>query len=153
VVRAKPHVTCASSLGGPSWFASVFVWNGHSVPSSCAISTAPIKYARVVCLRHCPSGFHEIYHLFILYLFNSLNADLNPTCHLLALLGGATIVDVSRLRVNDDLSLSWTVHLTECTGEPIKNEMGGVCGTRGEQERCIQGYGVETGGKETTWKT
>jgi hypothetical protein len=31
--------------------------------------------------------------------FNHLNAELNPICHLLALLGGATIVVVSRLRV------------------------------------------------------
>jgi hypothetical protein len=30
---------------------------------------------------------------------NPLNAELNPICHLLALIGGATIVDVSRLRV------------------------------------------------------
>ena len=34
--------------------------------------------------------------------FNPLNAELNPICHLLALLGGATIVVVSRLRVNVD---------------------------------------------------
>ena len=35
------------------------------------------------------------------YVFvNPLNAELNPICHLLALLGGATIVVVSRLRVN-----------------------------------------------------
>jgi hypothetical protein len=32
---------------------------------------------------------------------NPLNAELNPICHLLALLGGATIVVVSRLRVNN----------------------------------------------------
>jgi len=31
---------------------------------------------------------------------NPLNAELNPICHLLALVGGATIVVVSRLRVN-----------------------------------------------------
>jgi len=31
---------------------------------------------------------------------NPLNAELNPICHLLALLGGANIVVVSRLRVN-----------------------------------------------------
>jgi hypothetical protein len=31
---------------------------------------------------------------------NPLNAELNPICHLLALLGGATIVVVSRIRVN-----------------------------------------------------
>ena len=36
--------------------------------------------------------------------FNPLNAELNTICHLLALLGGATIVVVSRLRVNDGLS-------------------------------------------------
>jgi hypothetical protein len=33
--------------------------------------------------------------LYELFLFNPLNAELNPICHLLALLGGATIVDVS----------------------------------------------------------
>ena len=33
-------------------------------------------------------------------IFNPLNAELNLICHLLALLGGATIVVVSRLRVN-----------------------------------------------------
>jgi hypothetical protein len=32
-------------------------------------------------------------------LINPLNAELNPICHLLVLLGGATIVVVSRLRV------------------------------------------------------
>ena len=31
--------------------------------------------------------------------FKGLNTELNPTCHLLALLGSATIVVVSRLRV------------------------------------------------------
>jgi hypothetical protein len=36
----------------------------------------------------------------ILTQFNPLNAELNPICHLLALLGGATIVVVSRLRAN-----------------------------------------------------
>ena len=34
---------------------------------------------------------------------NPLNAELNPICHLLALLGGATIVVVSRLRVKDQI--------------------------------------------------
>jgi hypothetical protein len=35
-------------------------------------------------------------------VINPLNAELNPICHLLALLGGATIVVVSRLRVNNN---------------------------------------------------
>jgi hypothetical protein len=34
------------------------------------------------------------------WCINPLNAELNPICHLPALLGGATIVVVSRLRVN-----------------------------------------------------
>src|SRR5215467_3195476 len=42
-----------------------------------------------------------------------LNAELNPTCHLLALLGGATIVVVSRLRVN-------TCTITDCTVSQMK---------------------------------
>jgi hypothetical protein len=32
--------------------------------------------------------------------FNSLNAELNPTCHLLALLGSHPIFHVGRIRVN-----------------------------------------------------
>jgi hypothetical protein len=41
-------------------------------------------------------------------LLTPLNAELNPICHLLALLGGATIVVVSRLRVNAVKHLSVT---------------------------------------------
>jgi hypothetical protein len=33
-----------------------------------------------------------------------------------------------------------------------KNEMGGVCGTYGSQERCIQRFGEKTREKETTWE-
>jgi hypothetical protein len=38
---------------------------------------------------------------------NPLNAELNPICHLLALLGGAIIVVVSRLRVKQDLQITY----------------------------------------------
>jgi hypothetical protein len=34
-----------------------------------------------------------------------------------------------------------------------ENEMGGACGTDGRQEQCVQGFGGETWGKVTTWKT
>ena len=45
------------------------------------------------------------------FKFNPLNAELNPICHLLALLGGATIVVVSRLRVNQNLTrITGTLH-------------------------------------------
>ena len=37
-------------------------------------------------------------------------------------------------------------------GDPIKkNEMVGACGTYVGQERCIEGFGGETLGEETTW--
>jgi len=35
--------------------------------------------------------------------FNPLNADLNPVCHLLALLGAHHILHISRIRVNAPL--------------------------------------------------
>ena len=35
-----------------------------------------------------------------------LNAELNPICHLLVLLGGATIVVVSRLSVKTEITVS-----------------------------------------------
>jgi hypothetical protein len=37
--------------------------------------------------------------------------------------------------------------------EVKKNDLAGACGTYGGGERCIQDFGGETRGKETTWKT
>ena len=39
-------------------------------------------------------------HLKVKITFNTLNAKLNPICHLLALLGAHHILHVSRIRVN-----------------------------------------------------
>ena len=39
-------------------------------------------------------------HLNVKITFNTLNAKLNPICHLLALLGAHHILHVSRIRVN-----------------------------------------------------
>jgi hypothetical protein len=44
-----------------------------------------------------------------------------------------------------------TPHQILLGDEIEKNEMGGACSTYGE--RCIQGFGGETWGKEATWKT
>jgi hypothetical protein len=55
--------------------------------------------------------------------FNPLNAELNPLCHLLALLGGATIVAVSRLRVK-------LYHILEraCLAvEPLRGHLSSGC--------------------------
>ena len=42
----------------------------------------------------------NIHKLSKLLLFNPLNAELNPICHLLALAGARHLVHVSRIRVN-----------------------------------------------------
>ena len=55
----------------------------------------------------CYITFHSNCVTYTLYQqINPLNAELNPFCHLLALLGGANIVVISRLRVNLNLSPS-----------------------------------------------
>jgi len=39
-------------------------------------------------------------------------------------------------------------------GDKIKkNEMGGACSAYEEEERCVQGFGEETWGKEATGET
>ena len=52
------------------------------------------RCVRLTTYHPCSAGRQEIRGL------NPLNAELNLICHLLALLGGATIVVFSRLRVN-----------------------------------------------------
>jgi len=49
----------------------------------------------------------------------------------------------------------WYVLLTQyCSGDHIeKNEMGGACSAYGGEDRRIRGFGGDTWGKETTWKT
>ena len=80
---------------------------GHFLPCSHvhyteATERSP-KDRRSLYLSNCyalpPTGHPQ--HISL----NPLNAELNPICHLLALLGGATIVDVSRLRVNSPKSV------------------------------------------------
>ena len=43
---------------------------------------------------------------------NPLNAELNPICHLLALLGAHHILHVSRIRVNSDVRSYGPVHVS-----------------------------------------
>ena len=46
-------------------------------------------------------------------LFNPLNAELNPICHLLALLGVHHILHVSRIRVNLLYNMRARIHITK----------------------------------------
>jgi len=43
------------------------------------------------------------------HVFNPLNAELNPICYLLALLGAHPILHVSRIRVKHLLNMIWTL--------------------------------------------
>jgi len=54
------------------------------------------------------SARHGCHHHGVLSLFNPLHAELNPICHLLALLGAHHIFHVSGLRVNVATS-KWSV--------------------------------------------
>ena len=47
------------------------------------------------------------------YLLNPLNSELNPICHLLALLGAHPILHVSRIRVN--LGKWHSIYVALCT--------------------------------------
>jgi len=51
-------------------------------------------------------------------LLTLLNAELNPICHLLALLGAHHIFHVSGLRINFDIRWKWVVSFTHRTHYP-----------------------------------
>jgi len=54
-------------------------------------------------------GSHYLGSRRIFQTFNPLNAEINPICHLLALLGAHHILHVSRIRVKYILSFESTV--------------------------------------------
>jgi hypothetical protein len=78
-----------------------------------------------------------------------------------------TLREERRLRVlrrifglnRDEVTGEWrTLHNEELSDlysltNTVRDEMSGACSTYGGEERCIQGFGGETCGKETTWKT
>jgi len=65
----------------------------------CEQGTEPLGTIRSIS-RRTQLLFGQTYTKVVtLVLFNSLNAKLNPICHLLALLGAHHILHVSRIRV------------------------------------------------------
>jgi len=48
-------------------------------------------------------------------MFNPLNAELNPICHLLVLLGAHHILHVSRIRVKEIVGISFEIHKKRIT--------------------------------------
>ena len=66
--------------------------------------------------------------------FKGLNAELNPICHLLALLGVQHILHISRIRVKKDTAIFCsaelshvTVHCTNINVAVCGDEHGTVC--------------------------
>jgi hypothetical protein len=55
----------------------------------------------------------------------------------------------------DSITRSFMICLTKCnSGDNIKkDEVDRAFGIFGSEEWCIKGFGGETWGKETTWKT
>ena len=60
----------------------------------CTICTVMLLIGRTICT-------YRIYIVIQNIRINPLNDELNPTCHLLALLGAHHILQVSRIRVKD----------------------------------------------------
>jgi hypothetical protein len=77
---------------GSLWYSA---WAYHMLILLHAIILKSQLALTTVCLIIVVLDCVNYYH----YITNPLNAEINPICHLLALLGGATIVNVSRLRV------------------------------------------------------
>ena len=71
---------------------------------------------------------------------------LRTLVHILSKTSGST-----RIYIHKGKSVLLTQY---CAGGKIeKNKMGGACGAYGGGERCAQGSGGETGGKETIGET
>jgi hypothetical protein len=68
----------------------------------CICVLLALLYCLVSQYFHCYSYqyFNLLCHISLHPVLNPLNAELNPICHLLALLGAHLILHVSRLRVN-----------------------------------------------------
>ena len=60
------------------------------------------------------------------------------------------VTGIWRLLYNDELHDVYTPNI----GDHIKeDEMTGNCNKYGREEKCVQGFDMETWRKETTWKT
>jgi hypothetical protein len=71
---------------------------------------------------------YDIYHI------NPLNAELNPICHLLALVGARPIFHVSRIRVKRQINTKYNIYFTS-----EYTPLAACCsGHAGSMQRCLQ---------------
>ena len=95
-----------------SWTLCLCLQNKHShrlsmalsIPLSASFNLPPnFSISTLEILKFASLFMYLVHHSSVstvIIAINPLNAELNPICHLLALLGGATIVVVSMLRFN-----------------------------------------------------
>jgi hypothetical protein len=90
------------------------------------------------CTKGLTNGVHCTY--FFVIAFKHFNAELNPVCHLLALLAAHHILHVSRIRVN---SVCWKCALTACL---MNRFVGGVRFTvNGTTKKKLSWYALFSG--------
>jgi hypothetical protein len=79
--------------------------------------------------------------------FNPLNAELNPICHLLALLGAHRILHVSRIRVNYRTP-GWATHLADLQATWQKQPWNGTL-KNPDHEAVPEQHGAEQSSKRS----
>jgi hypothetical protein len=84
--------------------------DGHQTAKGSNTQNSISRIQRCYITEPTNLGFHCNYvngDRAIILKFNPLNAELNPICHLLALLGAHHILHVSRIRVNIPCRYQW----------------------------------------------
>ena len=90
VVKIKTHISCQIHVFRNCAFYEVITKNAHSQTG---------HRCNTVCAKKIQFALTQKYSYRVI-IINPLNAELNPICHLLALLGVHHFLHVSRIRVN-----------------------------------------------------
>ena len=115
--REFPSAPCLAGKKKTWWqLASRCCWNRARRLTCYRACFLPGRAKDVSAPRYI--GLHVKY-LLLLSDFNPLNAELNPICHLLGLLGSHHILHVSRIRVNE----TWIVSTDFQKNNQISNVM------------------------------
>jgi hypothetical protein len=69
------------------------------LPQNSVNCTVTLRYIEI-CRNVSPDIRAQLIFFESNYVFSTLNAELNPICHLLALLGAHLLLQLSRIRVN-----------------------------------------------------
>jgi len=103
------YFSCCFILFAYLTFAFYIPEYGHTVGRNLQKSTVCTNYFKCICI-------YSFVPLLYAYSINPLNAELNPICYLLALLGAHHFLHVSRIRVK---SLTLRLLMSYIYGAPI----------------------------------